>query len=175
MTKIRRCELPLRGPFIETSYPYAYYGYSHDIFFCNIFFFKHLSVRLLLRNKSHLQSSSCSLLTSPLSSLAQSESLVGSQQEDVSNLLHSWQEVSLLKTFLGNPCFSFSPLPWQSVMNWSLIWLSDCQTQSSLSGQSPMWARDLPECVSTPPPHTQTHTIPKQWLISSGNDTAVAR
>lgn len=87
---------------------------------------------------------------------------MGSQQEAVSNVLHSWQEVSIPKALLGKKTniFSFFHLPWQSVMNWSLIWLSHCQTVSSLSGQSPMWAGDLKGCaiphvpslLSTPPP-----------------------
>lgn len=47
------------------------------------------------------------------------------------------------ETFSFFPSFPFS-LPWQTVMNRSLILLSLCQTEPSLSTQSPMWARDLP-------------------------------
>ena len=83
---------------------------------------------------------------------------VSSQQEDVSIPLLSWQEVSLLKGLLGNvfllPIFPFS-LPWQTVINWSLIWLPFCQTEPPLSTPCPMWARDLPGNVI---PH-----VPSVW------------
>lgn len=41
------------------------------------------------------------------------------------------------------------------MINWSLIWLPFCQTEPSLSTQSPKWARDLPGHVI---PH-----VPSAW------------
>lgn len=63
-------------------------------------------------------------------------------------------------------CLFLFPLPWQSVMNWSLIWLSHCWTQSALSTQSPLWARDLPGCVI---PHVPSVLSPPP----TGDRTAV--
>lgn len=63
-------------------------------------------------------------------------------------LKYCWEAFSFF------PSFPFS-LPWQTVINWSLIWLSFCQTEPSLSTQSPKWARDLPG-------HVILH-VPSAW------------
>lgn len=72
------------------------------------------------------------------------------------------------ETFSFFPSFPFS-LPWQTVMNWSLIWLPLCQTEPSLSILSPMWARDLPghvilhvPSVWNSPPLTAQRSNPAQ-------------
>lgn len=64
-----------------------------------------------------------------------------------------------LKALLRNVfLFPHLSLPWQTAINWSLTWLPFCQTEPSLSTQSPKWARDLPGHVI---PH-----VPSAWLPS---------
>lgn len=72
------------------------------------------------------------------------------------------------ETFSFSRSFPFS-LPWQAVINWSLIWLPFCQTDPSLSTLSPMWARDIPghvilyvPSVSNSPPLTAQQCNPAQ-------------